>query len=381
MRSWEIWRRLGLNTHVAERVRNLPLTPGVYLMKDSRGTIIYVGKAKQLKRRVQSYFHNSKSHSPKIAKLVAHIAELEYRNTDTEFEAFMLECRLIQELKPMYNRKMKNPLAYTYVAIRNKAGLRRMEVTDTPGGDGESMYFGPYTASKHSVQRAIQSIEECYHIACSQPLAGRACLNYSLGLCLGVCLGGEAVQEYERIMDRIVSLLQGSGSALLHEMEQSMQMAAESFEFEAAARWRDHIESVNFLLSKRKVIEFSAQNLSTVVYEYIDDAMIKLFLIRQNHILFSQKYALPADGQQRVLLAAEIRSRILQYFKIDSDSDEALVQISREEIDQAQIIYNYLHGSGSCHLHIQQSWLGEMEQQELDEVLYSFLPPSSRENI
>lgn len=370
-----------MNMHVAERVRNLPLTPGVYLMKDSRGTIIYVGKAKQLKRRVQSYFYNSKSHSPKIAKLVAHIAELEYRNTDTEFEAFMLECRLIQELKPMYNRKMKNPLAYTYVAIRNKAGLRRMEVTDSPGGDSEGLYFGPYTASKHSVQQAIQSIEECYHIACSQPLAGRACLNYSLGLCHGVCLGGSAVQEYERIMDRIVSLLQGSGSALLHEMEQSMQEAAESFEFEAAAKWRDHIESVNFLLSKRKVIEFSAQNLSTVVYEYIDDAMIKLFLIRQNQILFSQKYALPADGQQRVLLAAEIRSRILQYFKIDSDSDEALVQISREEIDQAQIIYNYLHGSGSCHLHIQQSWLGEMEQQELDEVLYSFLPSSSRENI
>jgi excinuclease ABC subunit C len=182
-------------------------------------------------------------------------------------------------------------------------------------------------------------------------------------------------------MDRIVSLLQGSGSALLHEMEQCMQMAAESFEFEAAARWRDHIESVNFLLSKRKVIEFSTQNLSTVVYEYIDDTTIKLFLIRQNQILFSQKYALPADGQQRILLAAEIRSRILQYFKIDSDSEEALVQISREEIDQAQIIYNYLHGSGNYHLHIQQSWLREMEQQELDEALDSFLPASSRENI
>ncbi|WMT39041.1 GIY-YIG nuclease family protein [Paenibacillus sp. D2_2] len=369
-----------MNAHVAERVRNLPLTPGVYLMKDSRGSIIYVGKAKQLKRRVQSYFHNSKSHSPKIAKLVAHIAELEYRNTDTEFEAFMLECRLIQELKPMYNRKMKNPLAYTYVVIRNKAGLRRMEVTDTLGADREGLYFGPYTANKHAVERAIQSIEECYHIACSQPLAGRACLNHSLGLCNGVCLGGSAVQEYERIMDRIVSLLQGTGLALLHEMEQSMLEAAERFEFEEAAKWRDHIEAVNFLLRKRKVIEFSEQNLSIVVYEYVDDTMIKLFLIRRNQILFSEKYPLPADGQ-RTWLATEIRSRILHYFKPNSASDDAPVQIGREEIDQAQIIYSYLHGSGSHHLHIQSSWLKEKGQQELNEALDSFLLPSSHENI
>jgi len=138
---------------------------------------------------------------------------------------------------------------------------------------------------------------------------------------------------------------------------------------------------VNFLLSKRKVIEFSAQNLSTVVYEYIDDATIKLFLIRQNRILFSQKYALPADGQQRVLLAAEVQSRILQYFMKDSDSDEAPVQLGREEIDQAQIIYSYLHGSGSYHLHIQSTWLEEQGQQALDEALDGFLPPSSRENI
>ena len=115
----------------------------------------------------------------------------------------------------IFSKMFKNRITSYNVCYTKLLRLRRMEVTDTPGGDGEGIYFGPYTASKHSVQRAIQSIEECYHIACSQPLAERACLNYSLGLCLGVCLGGSAVQEYERIMDRIVSLLQGSGSALL----------------------------------------------------------------------------------------------------------------------------------------------------------------------
>lgn len=101
-------------------------------MKDSLGRIIYVGKSKRLKKRVQSYFHNSNSHTSKTQKLVANIKDLDYILTDTEFEAFMLECKLIRELKPMYNRKMKNPLAYTYIAIQTNDNLRRIEVTNNP---------------------------------------------------------------------------------------------------------------------------------------------------------------------------------------------------------------------------------------------------------
>ena len=101
-----------------EKIKNLPSSPGVYLMKESRGGIIYVGKANNLKRRVQSYFHNSKSHSPKVEKLVKHLTDFDYLITDTEFEAFMLECQLIKQLKPLYNKKMKNPLSYTYIVIQ-----------------------------------------------------------------------------------------------------------------------------------------------------------------------------------------------------------------------------------------------------------------------
>ena len=106
--------------NLTEKVKNLPSSPGVYLMKDSRGSIIYVGKSKHLKQRVQSYFQNSKNHSPKIIKLVNHLKDFDYILTDTEFEAFLLECQLIKEIKPIYNTQMKNPLSYAYIVIKRR---------------------------------------------------------------------------------------------------------------------------------------------------------------------------------------------------------------------------------------------------------------------
>ena len=127
------------------KIQELPLSPGVYLMRDSRGTVIYVGKSKSLKKRVQSYFYNNKSHSPKVKRLVQHVKDLEHIVTDTEFEAFMLECRLIQDIKPMYNRKMKNPLGYSYIVLRQKRDWRWLEFTDTldEGGPDRSRFSAP----------------------------------------------------------------------------------------------------------------------------------------------------------------------------------------------------------------------------------------------
>lgn len=142
-----------------EKIKKLPSSPGVYLMKDSLNSVIYVGKSKNLKSRVASYFQNSKSHTPKILKLVKNLRDFDYILTDTEFEAFMLECKLIKQMK---NEYVKN--------------------------DG-NLYFGPYT-SKNTIERGIQGIKECCKIFCSNNFQkASCCLNYSLGLCLGMCLG------------------------------------------------------------------------------------------------------------------------------------------------------------------------------------------------
>ena len=171
---------------------------------------------KSLKKRVQSYFYNNKSHSPKVKRLVQHVKDLEHIVTDTEFEAFMLECRLIQDIKPMYNRKMKNPLGYSYIVLRQKRDWRWLEITDTldKGDHQSSRCFGPYTASRHSLEHAVQKVKECCKIACNHtPAASSAntpCLNYSIGLCLGKCLGGESARQFDEIMDRFIALLQGT---------------------------------------------------------------------------------------------------------------------------------------------------------------------------
>ncbi|AHV97947.1 GIY-YIG nuclease family protein [Paenibacillus sabinae] len=353
-----------------EKIQSLPSSPGVYLMKDSLGGIIYVGKSKNLKKRVQSYFYQSKSQPKKIKALVSHIRDLEHRVTDTEFEAFMLECRLIQELKPMYNKKMKNPLAYTYIVIKVRDGLRRIEIAGEPAGNDGAVYFGPYTASRHSVERVIQSFLVCCQIACSSAgFNGSACLNHSLGLCRGVCLGGEAVDEYNEIIDRFIAMLDGSDRSLYEEMRDRMQRAAERYDFETAAKFRDCIEAFDYILMKEKVIGFTGEDRNIVVIEELDEDRIKLFLIKRSRILYSERISV--RGCDTASLCVKIKTAIYSYFGPDTRLPSS--EVSREEVDEAQIIYSYLQRSDGRYLVIPEEWLGSESSAELDDALDTLL--------
>lgn len=355
---------------IQEQVRNLPSLPGVYLMKDSLGGIIYVGKSKSLKKRVQSYFTSSKSHTPKIKKLVNHVRLIEHITTDTEFEALMMECNFIQNIKPMYNRRMKNPLAYTYLEIRQKDGLRRIEITNNPSFDEGNLYYGPYTANRNAMERAIQGIQECLKIACNQSSAANTpCLNYSLGLCLGMCLGGEAVKKYEQQLDRFIALLDGTDKSLYEEIEQSMLSAAEQFDFERAAKYRDYMAAVNFILKKEEVLGFTTESSNIVVAEYIDYETIKIFLIKRSTILESCKFDM---GRASITqLRSEIKSLIRSVFT--GHESVTNTRVMRNEIDRAQIIFSYLQSSGSQHMIIPEEWLTSGDTSDLDQALEHFL--------
>src|SRR5690606_2592294 len=139
---------------------------GVYLMKNSSGDIIYVGKSKSLKNRVSSYFQNSKNHPPKIERLVKTLKDFDYLLTDTEFEAFMLECKLIKKLQPMYNRQMKNISSYTFIEINIDKKDMNIRAVNSPNEKHSTIYFGPYT-SRNTVERAIQGIKEFCKIDCN----------------------------------------------------------------------------------------------------------------------------------------------------------------------------------------------------------------------
>ncbi|WP_410768515.1 GIY-YIG nuclease family protein [Fontibacillus sp. BL9] len=357
-----------------DKLKSLPSSPGVYLMKDSGGGIIYVGKSKNLKQRVQSYFYNAKGHSNKTKRLVNNIKDLEIRLTDTEFEAFMTECKLIHELKPVYNKKMRNPLAYSYIVIRSIKGLRRILITNSPRAE-DKVCFGPYTANRNTVEKAVQGIEECYKISCNQTSAGTPCLNHSLDLCLGMCLGGEAIREYDKILDRFIALLEGTDHGLYEEMEQQMLQASEVFDFETAAKYRDYIGAVDFLLNKEKVIGFTEENRNIVVVENLDEVTVKLFLIKRNHVLYSEKLTVNHDEIDD--LCAKVQGLVQSCFRQSGLSGSSgATELTRDEIDEAQIIYSYLQRSSGRHLMIPEEWLEGGDPAEIVQALHDLLAGS-----
>lgn len=338
-------------------------------MKDSLGHIIYVGKAKQLKRRVKSYFQNSKSHSPKVKQLVRNIKDLDIIHTDTEFEAFMLECKLIKEIKPMYNRKMKNPQAYTYIVIRAEEKIRSIEITYDPTIQEGTQIFGPFT-SRSTVERAVQGIKENSRILCSNPsFKNSLCLNHSLGLCIGMCAGGDAAVQYNKIMDNVIALLNGTDSSILLDMEQRMAEAAQNYDFEAAAKYRDYIGAVRFLIHKEKVIEFAEENQNIAILEAMNERTLKLILLKGNRILSHTK--LQYDQSDITGLHAAIQSAIVNTFQ--SEPLQAPAAISRHDIDEAQIIYSYLKSSSCSYIIVQEDWLAAENHSYLDNAVDELL--------
>lgn len=352
-----------------EKAKNLPASPGVYLMKDSLGSIIYVGKSKNLKSRVSSYLLNSKNHPSKIERLVKSLKDFEYILTDTEFEAFMLECKLIKELKPIYNKQMKNPSSYIYIGINTDEWHESINIVNNPYEKHYDIYLGPYT-SKNTVEKAIQGIKEFCKIDCNNSSKRNTpCLNYSLGLCIGMCLGGSAAKEYDKIIGKIIELLKGADMSILDEMKQKMQRASENFDFEIAGKYRDYISAVKTLINKEKVKDFAEGNKNIAVVEHLNSSTVKLFLIKGNKVLFNEKYSL--DNLSREQIHIQIKSNILGCFK---DNELCLtIEISKEDIDEAQIIYSYLKSCNCNYIIIPDEWLDSRNFDYIGEALLSLL--------
>lgn len=354
---------------VKEKVKSLPLSPGVYLMKDSSGSIIYVGKSKSLKNRVSSYFHSSKNRSSKVEKLVKNLKDFEYILTDTEFEAFMLECRLIKDLKPIYNKKMKSPLSYTYIKINPKEQYNSIQISSEYIQDDGNLYFGPYT-SKNTVEKAVQGIKEFFKLHCSSSLRTAAgCLNYSLGLCLGMCLGDAEKAQYSSIIHRIIMMLGGEDRSVIEEMEAKMNEAAERFDFETAAKCRDYVSSINYLLSSEKIIAFTEENKNIAMLELIDTSTAKFFLIKGNKVLSSKKYDI--ENINSTELKALFENDIFRFF--NNEAYDLPSEVSKDDIDEAHIIYSYLKSSNCSYIIIPDEWLNEKDAANIGLAIDSLL--------
>lgn len=292
--------------HIENKLKLLPDQPGCYLMKDVNAKIIYVGKAKNLKNRVRSYFKSS--HEGKTAKLVSEIHDFETIVTSTDKEAFLLEITLIQKHKPYYNIKLKRGTGYPYIKITNERDPQIMIVSKVLNDGG--YYFGPYP-NVYAAQETVQLLQKVYPLRRCPGHQKRPCLYYHMGQCLGACFKEVPVEAYERNIRKIKSFLNGNVSQIKRELTAKMNDAAAELEFERAAEIRDQIRYVEMTVEKQKII--SNDNTPRDLFNFFMDKgwlSIQVFFIRQARLIKREKRLFPCVD----LPEEELASFILQFY-------------------------------------------------------------------
>lgn len=246
-----------------EKAMKLPLTPGVYIMKNKDKKIIYIGKAKKLKNRVSQYFGSQNGHNTKVRKMVENVDDFDYILTDSEFEALVLECSLIKQNMPKYNILLKDDKGYSYIKItanpwgKISACFRKDDPTAT--------YLGPYTGN-FSVKNSVEEAREIFRLPSCQKVfprdigKGRPCLNYFISKCSAPCAGKISREEYEDNLSQAVEFLKGGSAETLKRLRAEMEEAAENLEFEKAAKIRDRIRSIERISNKQKVVVNGSTN-------------------------------------------------------------------------------------------------------------------------
>lgn len=258
-----------------EQVALLPLEPGVYQFLDRTGTVIYVGKAKSLRKRVSSYFMQNKEHSPKVRVLVRQIAEIRHIVVDSETDALLLENSLIKELQPRYNILLKDDKTYPWIVVRRE-NFPRIQSTRQLQRDG-SQYFGPYSSvtMQHSILEFIREVIPLR--TCSLNLAPEAiargrytvCLQYHLGNCKGPCIGAQSAEEYRQLLDMAVSVLKGDLRPVRAYLEGEMRRAAEALQFETAQRYKSRLAALENYSARSVIV--SARIVDVDVFSLVED--------------------------------------------------------------------------------------------------------------
>lgn len=292
--------------HIENKLKLLPDLPGCYMMKDINSRIIYVGKAKNLKNRVRSYFKSS--HEGKTAKLVSEIRDFETIITSTDKEAFLLEITLIQKHKPYYNIKLKRGTGYPYIKITHEKDPQLKIVSQVKKDGG--YYFGPYP-NVYAATETLQLLQKVYPLRRCNGYQKRPCLYYHMGQCLGACFKEVPQSEYEKQIKKIKSFLNGNVSKIKKELEQKMETASENLEFERAAEIRDQIHYVEMTVEKQKII--SNDNTPRDLFAFYMNKgwlSLQIFSIRQARLMKREKRLFPCIDTPE----AELESFILQFY-------------------------------------------------------------------
>ena len=319
----------------------LPDKPGVYLMHDAEGKVIYVGKAVVLKNRVRSYFRNLASHTPKVKAMVAKIAEIETIVTSSEVEALILECNLIKKYRPRYNISLKDDKTYPYLKVTLQEDFPRLYMTRRLLRDG-SKYYGPY-ADAGAMHATVKLLRSMFPLrTCRKMNPDRPCLNYHIKRCLAPCAGYVSKDEYGQMIKSVCMVLDGRTTELERDLKQRMQAAAEAYAFEEAARLRDQLQAVERLNESQKAVTNNGGDMDIIGFaQDMTGNCLQIFFVRKGKLIGRDNFFLQDGGeaQQEVLTAF-----IKQYYNDATFIPREIVLPQLPEAEEQQLIEAWLSG-------------------------------------
>ena len=324
-----------------ETAKKLPMEPGVYIMRDSGGKIIYIGKAKLLRNRVSSYFRSVEKHLPKVYKMVQRVHGFDYIVTASEFEALVLECSMIKQHKPKYNILLKDDKGYHYIRIGTGPYPRITAEKARPHGDSARI-LGPYTSS-FVVSQTVEEVNkafllpDCKHKFPQDIRKGRPCLNYHIKQCMGVCTGRIGPADYAETIEQALRFINGDSTAVLDDLSARMDQAAEATEFEKAAILRDKIKAIRRIADQQNVLFTKAVNQDVIgVAQNEDNCCVAVLKFRERRLVDKQDYRL---GEISGLPGAR-HSFLLSYY---APGTEIPRRISLDgECEDAALVARYL---------------------------------------
>ena len=304
--------------HIEAQLKELPRQPGVYLMKDETGMIIYVGKAKSLRSRVRSYFRKN-DQTYKTRMLVKYIDDFDYIITDTEVEAYILEANLIKKHQPKFNIRLKDDKTYPYIKVTKNVDFPRVFKTRIVKNDG-AKYFGPF-ADVDAIYKTLDVIKDTFKLrSCKKELKAddpedRPCLNYHIDKCLGPCIGAVSKEDYHELIDQVCLFLSGRQVELKKQVEEKMKEAAAERNFEKAARFRDALEAFKKLSESQKVMTDKNidQDVVALVQGEEDNACAQLLLVRNGRLIGQEYFIL--QGTEEETSAETMASFLQQYYE------------------------------------------------------------------
>ena len=324
-----------------QTLQTLPQKPGVYLMKDKIGHVIYVGKAINLSNRVRSYFHASAGHTPKIRRLVANIDQIDFIITESELEALILEANLIKKHRPRYNVRLKDDKRYPYIRVRWAEDYPRIDISRQMHRDG-SRYFGPYTAS-WAVAQTLDLLRSLFpYRTCDRVITGndrRACLYYHIKRCSGPCIGAVSREEYRAIIEQICLFLEGNTTTIVTDLQAKMKAAAEKLDFEEATRHRDQLQAIQRVVEHQKVVSKKLKDQDVIAFARSNgEACVQVFFIRYGKLVGREYFILEGTAEED---AQNIMSSFLTQFYSEAAYIPPEILLP-EEIDETVIIQSWL---------------------------------------